>query len=403
MNGVETSIAYSGDTPLSELLTKLPFQGKVETLLANPDRETGLEKQEVAELQLLLSGIDGDCHGGHTRLSDSRMLKQFKRGTVVKNARQVSILSVEELADIASLMGIPHLRPEWVGANLVTRGIPDLTLLPPSSRLQFPSGATIVIDIEDVPCRYPAGVIEKHHPEPTVGFVKAARNKRGLVGWIEREGVVGVDYVMVAAATHLCPRMRVTGVIIAGGRSSRMGREKALTVLAGKALLNHVIERIDPQVTAVVVNANGDVSRFAAFGLSVIADRRPDIGTPLAGLHAALSFARDKGFDAALTVPSDAPFLPRDLASRLAEVHSAAVIAASAGQQHFLTGLWSHRLLEELEMAIRDVGLVRVKDWAKSCGAAMVEWPVEPYDPFFNVNTPDELAEAERIMLELNP
>ena len=190
MNGLETSIAHSGDTPLSDLLTKLPFQGKVEILLTNPDRETGLEKQVVAEIQLLFSGIDGDCHGGLTRLSDSRMLKQFKRGTEVKNARQVSILSVEELADIAAAMGIPKMKAEWVGANLVISGIPDLTLLPPSTRLQFPSGAMIVIDMENLPCRYPAEIIEKIHPEQVTGFVKAAKHKRGVVGWIEAEGVV---------------------------------------------------------------------------------------------------------------------------------------------------------------------------------------------------------------------
>lgn len=175
---------------MSELLSKAPFTGRAVTLLRSPDRDSGLEKQRVTELRLLFSGIEGDCHGGLTRKSDSRMLKQFKRGTEVKNARQVSILAAEELADIASLMGIPQVKAEWVGANLVTQGIPDLTLLPPSSRLQFPSGATIAIDIENVPCRYPAAIIESHHPEPAMGFVKAARHKRGLVGWIEREGVV---------------------------------------------------------------------------------------------------------------------------------------------------------------------------------------------------------------------
>ncbi len=179
-----------GSYTVSELLSKAPFVGRVELLLANPDRNSGLEKGEVAKISLLMSGIEGDCHGGLTRKSDSRMLKQFKRGTEIKNARQVSILSVEELGDIAAAMGIPRVKPEWVGANLVTTGIPDLTLLPPSSRLQFPSGASIIIDIENVPCRYPAAVIEKHHPEPAMGFVKAARGKRGLVGWVECEGQV---------------------------------------------------------------------------------------------------------------------------------------------------------------------------------------------------------------------
>jgi MOSC domain-containing protein YiiM len=118
------------------------------------------------------------------------MLKQFKRNTPVKNARQISILSIEELGDIARNMGIPAVKPEWVGANLVTTGIPDLTLLPPSTRLQFPSGAMVVVDIENKPCRYPADIIEKHHPEQVIGFVKAAKNKRGVVGWVEAEGEV---------------------------------------------------------------------------------------------------------------------------------------------------------------------------------------------------------------------
>ena len=175
---------------MPDLLTKLPFQGTVECLLLNPDRKSGLEKQMVRESRLLFSGMEGDCHGGLTRKSDSRMLKQFKRGTLVKNARQLSILSTEELAEVSNAMGIPNVRPEWVGANLVTRGIPDLTLLPPSTRLQFPSGAMIVVDMENLPCRYPADIIEKNHPEQTTGFVKAAKHKRGVVGWVEAEGAI---------------------------------------------------------------------------------------------------------------------------------------------------------------------------------------------------------------------
>lgn len=175
---------------MPDLLTKLPFHGTIDTLLLNPDRKAGLEKRVVPEARLLFSGMEGDCHGGLTRKSDSRMLKQFKRGTPVKNARQVSILSTEELADVARIMAIPRVLPEWVGANLVTRGIPDLTLLPPSTRLQFPSGAMIVVDMENLPCRYPAEIIERHHPEQTAGFVKAAKHKRGVVGWVEAEGVI---------------------------------------------------------------------------------------------------------------------------------------------------------------------------------------------------------------------
>ena len=182
---------------MSELLSKAPFAGRVETLLVNPKRETGLEKSRVPSIRLLFAGIDGDCHGGLTRASDVRMVKQFKRGTEVRNTRQVSILSVEELADIARAMNVPEVKPEWVGANMVTRGIADLTLLPPSTRLQFPSGATIAIDIENLPCRYPAEVIAKHYPKSATNFVKAATHKRGVVGWVEREGVVKTSDTIV--------------------------------------------------------------------------------------------------------------------------------------------------------------------------------------------------------------
>lgn len=175
---------------MPDLLTKLSFAGTVELLLANPDRDTGLEKQRVPEARFLFTGMDGDCHGGITRRSDGRMLKQYKRNTEVRNARQISILSAEELAEVAERMGIPAVRPEWVGANMVVRGIPDLTLLPPSTRLQFPSGAMVVVDAENHPCRYPADIIAKHYPESKKGFVSAAMHKRGVVGWVEAEGVI---------------------------------------------------------------------------------------------------------------------------------------------------------------------------------------------------------------------
>lgn len=175
---------------MPELLTRLSFEGKVEQLLANPDRDSGLEKQQVSKARFGFSGMEGDCHGGLTRASDSRMLKQYKRGTEVRNSRQVSILSREELAEVAARMAIPKVKPEWVGANMVVSGIPDLTLLTPGTRLQFPSGAMLVIDAENHPCRYPADVIARHHPDPAMGFIKAAMHKRGAVGWVEAEGMI---------------------------------------------------------------------------------------------------------------------------------------------------------------------------------------------------------------------
>ncbi len=175
---------------MPELLTRLSSEGKVEQLLANPDRDRGLEKELVPEARFQFTGMAGDCHGGLTRASDSRMLKQYKRGTEVRNARQVSILSREELAEVAVRMAIPAVKPEWVGANMLVSGIPDLALLPPGTRLQFPSGAMLVVDAENHPCRYPAEIIQRHHPVVAMGFVKAAMHKRGVVGWVEAEGLI---------------------------------------------------------------------------------------------------------------------------------------------------------------------------------------------------------------------
>ena len=146
------------------LLTKLSGSGHVEALLKSGDRVSGLEKGPVDGLKLRFEGIKGDCHSGLTRKADVRTLRQYPRDTPIRNVRQLTLLSVEELADIAAIMGIPEVKPEWVGANVVTSGIPDLTLLPPSSRLQFPSGATIVVDMENEPCRYPAEIIARHNP-----------------------------------------------------------------------------------------------------------------------------------------------------------------------------------------------------------------------------------------------
>ena len=164
---------------MPQLLSKAPFVGRTRKLLLSADREKGLEKAEVPRLELLFSGIKGDMHAGLTRKSDVRTIKQYPRDTDIRNVRQLTIVAEEELADIAALMGIPEMKAEWLGANIVTSGIPDLTLLPPSSRMQFPSGATIVVDMENFPCRQVADVVAKHHPEPRAGLVASAMHKRG--------------------------------------------------------------------------------------------------------------------------------------------------------------------------------------------------------------------------------
>lgn len=196
--------------------------------------------------------------------------------------------------------------------------------------------------------------------------------------------------------------MTFCAVIVAGGRSIRMGREKAFEDVRGRSIIDRVVECLKRQVADIVVNANGDPARFHETGVPVIGDLRPDVSTPLAGLHAALAYAREKACDAVLTVPSDAPFLPGDLFARLQPGGHAAAIAASADQPHYLTGLWSSALLVPLTQTLDAPRLPRLQDWARMCDAAVVEWPAQPYDPFFNVNTPEDLAEAERIAAEFS-
>jgi hypothetical protein len=144
------------------------------------------------ELVLTYAGIAGDRHEGLTRLSGVRE-PWYPRRTPMRNERQLSILSTEELAETAAALGIERLDPAWVGANLCLSGIPRFTQLPPRTLLLFPSGATIRIDGDNDPCRAAGRAITRHipdRPDIELGYVKAAMHRRGLVGWVEREGVV---------------------------------------------------------------------------------------------------------------------------------------------------------------------------------------------------------------------
>jgi molybdopterin-guanine dinucleotide biosynthesis protein A len=195
--------------------------------------------------------------------------------------------------------------------------------------------------------------------------------------------------------------MRILGVIIAGGRSSRMGgREKAFIDLNGATLMERVYSRIRFQVDEVVINANGDAARFSAFDLTVIADQHASLATPLAGLHAALAHAQSHGFDAVLTIPSDQPFLPLDLVKRLEEAgrSTGAAVAASMARIHYLTGLWSSALAPVLDDCIRREAMRRVQDFVHRVATAEVEWDVFPHDPFLNVNSVEDLVMAQTVL-----
>jgi hypothetical protein len=150
----------------------------------------------VSEMPLSFAGYEGESHAGLTRPSCSRVMKQHKRGTEIRNVRQLAVVSAEEMAEVAATMGLETFDYAWVGASLVVEGIPDFTHLPPSSRLQGPDGVTLVIDMENRPCQEPAVTIDKALPGMGKGFKRAAEGKRGVTAWVEREGVLRLGDVL---------------------------------------------------------------------------------------------------------------------------------------------------------------------------------------------------------------
>ncbi|OPF95199.1 molybdenum cofactor guanylyltransferase MobA [Rhodopseudomonas palustris] len=195
-----------------------------------------------------------------------------------------------------------------------------------------------------------------------------------------------------------------TAVILAGGLARRMGGgDKPLRAVAGRPLLARVIERLQPQCRALALNANGDPARFAPFGLPVIADSVQGFPGPLAGVLAALDWAAAQQSDATcvLTAPGDCPFLPHDLVARLNEARLAEAaeiaVAASGGHLHPVIALWPVALRDALRTALFEDDIRKVERFTARYPRAVVEWPVTPFDPFFNANTPEDVAEAERI------
>jgi hypothetical protein len=162
----------------------------------NPDRDATLRSISAQSLQLSFAGFEGESHAGLTRPSDSRVLSQYPRGTTIRNTRQLSIVSQEDLDVIAANMGVVAVDPAWVGASLVLRGIPDFTHIPPASRLQNAQGTTLTIDMENRPCHLPAKVIDEDANGYGKAFKAAAYGLRGVTAWVEREGVVKLGEIM---------------------------------------------------------------------------------------------------------------------------------------------------------------------------------------------------------------
>lgn len=195
------------------------------------------------------------------------------------------------------------------------------------------------------------------------------------------------------------------GVILAGGLSSRMGGgDKGLLTLGGAPLLALVRDRLAPQVAEVALNANGDPSRFERFGLPVVADSVADFPGPLAGVLAGMDWAAERGHSHIVTAAADTPFFPCDLVPRLMLAAEAQPIALAATPdpkrglaRHPTFGLWPVALRDDLRGALRD-GVRKVVAWTDRHGTAMAEFEAEPFDPFFNVNTPEDMARAEELI-----
>lgn len=194
------------------------------------------------------------------------------------------------------------------------------------------------------------------------------------------------------------------GVILAGGLARRMGGgDKPMREIGGRTIVEHVIARLAPQCDRLVLNANGDPARFSRFGLPVIADTVADYPGPLAGVLAALDWTAESQADAqwVVSVAGDCPFLPHDLVERFHQARVAEdaqlCVAASGGRSHPVIGLWNVGLRHDLRQALVVEGMRKIDRWTARYRLATVSWPSDPVDPFFNANTLDDLAAAERL------
>jgi molybdopterin-guanine dinucleotide biosynthesis protein A len=192
------------------------------------------------------------------------------------------------------------------------------------------------------------------------------------------------------------------GLILAGGLARRMGGgDKALLRIGGVTILERVLDRLRPQCSGIIINANGDPARFAATGLAVVADDVPGFAGPLAGILAGLDWAaaHAPGIAWVASVPGDCPFLPRDLLGRLHAARTEADVplacAKSGDWRHPVVGLWPVALRQDLRHALVVESLRKIEIWTARHGVALAEWADTPVDPFFNVNTPEDAARAE--------
>ncbi|WP_368344624.1 molybdenum cofactor guanylyltransferase MobA [Pelagovum sp. HNIBRBA483] len=197
---------------------------------------------------------------------------------------------------------------------------------------------------------------------------------------------------------------RLPGVILAGGKATRMGGgDKGLRRIGNKRIIDHVIARLGAQCGPLAINANGEADRLAEFGVPVLPDSLPDHPGPLAGVLAGLDWAAELGAEAIITAAADTPFFPADLAEKLqgAAGPEGLALAASPGPEGKIFrqptfGLWPVTLRDDLREALKG-GLRKIVIWTEAHHAGSAVFEADGYDPFFNINTPDDIAEAERI------
>ena len=197
----------------------------------------------------------------------------------------------------------------------------------------------------------------------------------------------------------------VAGAILAGGLARRMGgRDKPLLSLAGRPVLEHVVDRLRPQVAVLILNANGAPGRFAAYGMPVVPDTMPGHLGPLAGVLAAMEWVSNHypDIEQLVTVPCDTPLLPGNLVDRLSDaprqLGADLACAVSAGRRHPVVALWPVRLRRELRDALAGEGVRKVDEWAGRYRRADVQFDAEGVDPLFNINSPEDMAAAEALL-----
>jgi molybdopterin-guanine dinucleotide biosynthesis protein A len=203
-------------------------------------------------------------------------------------------------------------------------------------------------------------------------------------------------------------RIPTFGIVLAGGLARRMGGgDKTLLRLGGRTLLDHVVRRLAPQCGGLAISANGDPSRFAFTGLPVLSDSIPDHPGPLAGILAGLEWvtAHRREIEWVVSVPGDTPFIPDDFVNRLHEAQAASggpiACAMSNGQEHPALGLWPVHLKDNLRKALALGGIRQVRSWSAVHGVGYAHWSAEPFDPFLNINRPDDLRQAEDVLARL--